>query len=86
METPVLTPDQNKDIQDRSQAFKDEVKALTDKYQVDFVSYPVYVSLPDGHCLTKSVIEIQDKKYAPVPSPFMKKEGEAPVSENPLKP
>ncbi len=72
MQSIELDAEQKEDINKRIEEFKKEYAILMDKYQVDFVSYPMYVPTERGTFETFQAVTIADKKYAPVPSPLAK--------------
>lgn len=60
-----LTEEQQKDVNERVEAFQKEYVELTVKHQVDFITYPQYIGNPDGSFSTKVVGIAVDKKYIP---------------------
>ena len=69
MQNPNITPEQQKDIDTRSAAFKEKYKALVEEFQCEHVSYPYPVPLAYGVWGTGVALLIADKKYSPVPVP-----------------
>lgn len=70
---PPLTPDQEKDVQERSKAFEDEYNALMEKHEVYHAVFPLYVPVAPGIFATVPNTTIVDKKYQPVASPYKDK-------------
>ncbi len=58
---------------ERADKFLNEYKALTEKYQIDFVSFPTWVPLKDGGFVTKIQMVPFDTKEKGVVSPFSDK-------------
>lgn len=69
-----LTEEQQKEVEERTAVFLEEYKALIDKHQMDFISFPVFVPNERGSFEVMLQTQPMDKKYAPVPSDFMVKE------------
>lgn len=65
-----LTPEQQKESQERKDSFRNEYIALTEKYQVDFASYPQYAPTPNGNFTTIILTELMDKKALATKSPI----------------
>ena len=65
-----LTPEEQKDVELRTKKFLEEYRALTEKYQVDFISYPEYIPNPNGEFMTRISNTLIDRKYLPVKSPL----------------
>ena len=77
-ETPqapaVPTPEQQAEVQKRSETFLAEYGELTKKHNIDIAAYPVYQ--PDGQGGFRTVIQQScvDTTNQPYRSPFMAKE------------
>jgi hypothetical protein len=67
-----FTPEQQKDIQQRSEAFFKDYQGIVEKHQIDFISVPQMV--PDENGVFGLMIQniMSDKKYASVKSPLSK--------------
>lgn len=62
-----------KDFENRRSAFLQEYKALIDKYQVDFLSTPMYMPTKDGTWSTHEFgmrVDVVDTKDSPTKSPL----------------
>lgn len=65
---PQLTDEEQKDSQERQAAFIKEYEGLIEKYQHDFISYPVLLPTESGAFEVRVQTQAVDKKYRPVPS------------------
>lgn len=66
---PHLTPEQRKDVEERTQAFAQDLDALKTKYQVDIGYMPQWIQGPPGAFVTVVVADVIDMKYRN-PSPL----------------
>lgn len=62
--------DKDLDIKERIEAAQKDFRKVTEKYQVDLVSYPTYRPHPNGHFVTVIATKFVDTKYLSVPSPI----------------
>ena len=60
------------DAKQRIEAFQKEYIALTEKYDVDFASFPQYGQISNGAFVTMIATQLIDKKALPKPSPMTK--------------
>lgn len=70
MENYPVTEEQQKDIDERVAEFRKRYLANVEELQVDFVSFPQYVQTQQGFYGTIPSMQLVDKKYMPIPSPF----------------
>lgn len=70
-----LTPEQQKDVEARMEAFKKEYMELSRKHEVDFSSYPQFIQNPRGAFEIVSMMTLIDTKYAPIKSPLQPSDG-----------
>lgn len=70
-----ITEEQQKDIDSRVEQFRARYLASVEELQVDFVSFPQYVQLPNGIYGTVPNMTLVDKKYMPTPSPLSDEQG-----------
>ncbi len=69
---PDMTDEQIQEFEGRKKEFLDKYKELIDTYMVDFISYPVFMPTKERDFRILIQTEVLDKKYALVPSDFMK--------------
>lgn len=65
---PTLTDEQKQDSQQRQEGFLKEYGDLIEKYDYDFISFPMFVPNEKGNFETYIQNQAVDKKYRPVPS------------------
>jgi heme oxygenase len=63
---------QKKDIEKRQEEFRKEYLELTKKYEIDFASYPQFVSVGNGVFAVSLQMMLADRKFTPQPSPLNK--------------
>ena len=68
-----LTPEQQKDVEERIELFKKDFLAIVDKYEMDFVCYPQYIQNSEGQFSTVAQMTLMDKRYMN-PSPLKKED------------
>lgn len=66
MQNQILTTEQQADIDARVAEFKEKYTALAKESQIDLVSFPQYIPLPDGTFVTRIAMTPVDTKYLPV--------------------
>lgn len=70
-----LTPEQQEDITTRVTEFRQRYLDNVAELEVDFVCFPQYQQQPEGYFVTVPNMQMVDKRYMPVPSPFTEPEG-----------
>lgn len=55
---------------ERVDNFKKDYQELVKKYDVDLVSFPTFVSTPNGLYAVQIQMQLIDKKNMPTPSPY----------------
>lgn len=65
---PPLTEEEQKDSQARKEEFRAGLIELSEKTQIDVVSYPQFMGQKGGTFSVSVVTDFIDKKHAPIPS------------------
>lgn len=69
-----LTEEQQKDVVQRSEAFKAGYQKLVNDLQMDFLWIPQFVPNKEGTYSIGIGVQLMDRKYMPTPSPLQKDE------------